>query len=392
MATFADHRTAIEAPWYLYSFLRNCILAYPIYAVMMLEAGITPWELSLLFALWSAIALAAELPSGVLADRIGRRRVLYGAALMKCAAFASWLVWGSFWVYLAGFALWGIASALTSGARQAYLYDALRAQGRGFEFSRIYARGESLHEAGAVVAFLTGGFAAEYGYPVALLAGVAAAAGAAACVAALPRESPQSGRVDETAAATLSGALREVQISPPLARSVAGIALLSCIYGVYEEYIPVYLDDRAFGLGAIGTIAGCVFAARAIGMLLAHRWPGSGTAAPLTLYAASSIALGAAAIGHAAVLISALLGYALLTGAGDVRLQVNLQHGIESSARATVTSLAGFGAGLTAVLLYLVAGSIATRGGFAGLTLAFALITLLALLPLTMAAARGRRR
>lgn len=78
-----------------------------------------------------------EIPTGALADLVGRRRVLHWGATMNLAnviflAFASnpLMIWVSniFWM---------IGLALISGADSAFLYDALKREGREAEYKKI---------------------------------------------------------------------------------------------------------------------------------------------------------------------------------------------------------------------------------------------------------------
>ena len=76
--------------WYLHEFLHGFVLLYPVYAIFMLDQGLSPLELSWLFIIWSGAAMAFELPTGVLADRFPRRYILIMASIVKAAAFGIW--------------------------------------------------------------------------------------------------------------------------------------------------------------------------------------------------------------------------------------------------------------------------------------------------------------
>ena len=59
------------------------MLIYPVAAIMMGEHGVEPFDLSLLFALWWLAVVAPEVPTGVLADRVSRRRLLIVSRLVR---------------------------------------------------------------------------------------------------------------------------------------------------------------------------------------------------------------------------------------------------------------------------------------------------------------------
>ena len=50
----------------------------------------------MLFALWSAVGIVAEVPSGALADHVGRRTALVTGALVQAVGYACWVVFPGF--------------------------------------------------------------------------------------------------------------------------------------------------------------------------------------------------------------------------------------------------------------------------------------------------------
>ncbi len=75
----ATHRGALVR----YGYLRETVLIFPVYAIMMGTNGISPFELSMLFIVWSGSALVFEVPSGVLADRYSRKTLLVISGAVK---------------------------------------------------------------------------------------------------------------------------------------------------------------------------------------------------------------------------------------------------------------------------------------------------------------------
>ena len=94
--------------WYAQHLLGELVLIYPVAAIMTSEHGVEPFDLSLLFALRSLAVVAAEVPTGALADRVSRRRLLIVSRLVKGCCFLTWFVLPGFWGYLAGFVCRGV--------------------------------------------------------------------------------------------------------------------------------------------------------------------------------------------------------------------------------------------------------------------------------------------
>ena len=263
--------------WYAHHLLAELVLIYPVAAIMMGERGVAPFDLSLLFALWSLAVVAAEVPTGVLADRVSRRRLLIVSRLVKGCCFLTWLACPGFWGYLAGFVCWGVASSLRSGTAESVLHDTLSAAGASSEFEQVYGRAVAAGHVGLIASFLAGGFLAGrvgFGIPLALsVAGPWLAAGVIAMgVADPPRGAPPGG--DETYLQTLRAGLREARSSVRLLHIIGMTASIACIWEVFEEYLPVYLEEKgAFTLGAIGLTFACASSATIVAAAAAHRLP-----------------------------------------------------------------------------------------------------------------------
>ena len=61
--------------------LFNSRFYYPVFTILFLDFGLTVAQFSLLNAVWAATIVMAEVPSGALADTIGRKRLLVFATL-----------------------------------------------------------------------------------------------------------------------------------------------------------------------------------------------------------------------------------------------------------------------------------------------------------------------
>lgn len=143
------------------------MLLYPVYALLFSDTGLSVWQISSLFVIWSVSSLAFEVPSGAWADATSRRRLLIIGPLLTAVAFAMWVGSPGYWVFALGFLLWGLKGALTSGALEALVYDELAALGAADRYATLMGRGSvagvaAAVSAGAVAApvLVAGGFVA----------------------------------------------------------------------------------------------------------------------------------------------------------------------------------------------------------------------------------------
>ena len=144
--------------YYAFKLLSQMWLLLPIFvAFLLLERGLSVGQVALIESPFWLMATLAEVPTGAVADRWGRRVSLFlGAVTTAIAMFAFGLA-DTVPLILGSYMLWATALTFTSGADGALLYDTLRQLGRERDFERIAGRGHALTALGVLVATLAGG-------------------------------------------------------------------------------------------------------------------------------------------------------------------------------------------------------------------------------------------
>lgn len=102
-------------------------LLVPIFVLLPLDRGLTLSELGIAAAVQGFVVFALELPTGALADTIGRRRLLLTSMVVNFLAIGLLLVADSFAGFVVFFMLEGIYRALDSGPLEAWYVDTARA-------------------------------------------------------------------------------------------------------------------------------------------------------------------------------------------------------------------------------------------------------------------------
>ncbi|MEC8209298.1 MAG: MFS transporter [Verrucomicrobiota bacterium] len=119
---------------------------YPVYALLFLDYGLTLGQFGILNGLWAVTIFLLEIPSGALADTIGRRKLLILGAVCMLLEMGVLLVapiGGGTWLFVL-FAfnriLSGVAEAAVSGADEALAYDSLKAACLEGEWGKVMER------------------------------------------------------------------------------------------------------------------------------------------------------------------------------------------------------------------------------------------------------------
>ncbi|MGV6848336.1 MAG: MFS transporter [Marinibacterium sp.] len=156
----------------------------------------------LLYSLRELATTLLEVPTGVLSDRLGRRRTLVLAALTILAGTLLLTTGEVFAVFALAQILLGAGEALASGTDNALLYQSLAAANREAEIERQQFRAWRFTFTALAVSAIAGGAMALWSPVAPFLASAAAAGGLLMLVLAL-REPPQQG--DDSGAAAWRG-------------------------------------------------------------------------------------------------------------------------------------------------------------------------------------------
>ena len=141
--------------------LFNIRFYYPVFMVMFLRYGITLEQFGLLNAVWAVVIVLLEVPSGALADLLGRKSLLVTAAIMMTLEMLLLAIVpiGSSWVFpalLLNRILSGAAEAFASGADEALAFDSLKAAGKDADWPRVLERLMQVGGLATIVAMVTG--------------------------------------------------------------------------------------------------------------------------------------------------------------------------------------------------------------------------------------------
>jgi MFS family permease len=334
-------------------------LVVPVVVLLPLERGLELHQLGLAVAAQGLMVLALELPTGGLADALGRRRVLVAAGVFNAialgvAVFADSVLW-----FALVFGLQGVYRALDSGPLDAWYVDTAQAADPDADIERSLSLGGLVTGLGIAVGTLaSSGLVALDPVPgvealvTPLFAALTLQAVQFVALASLMADDVsgrQAGGLREAVAdvpGVVAGAVRMVRTGRLLTALVAVELLWGFGMAAFEMLTPAKLGavldsaDRAAALlGPVNT--GAWVAAAAGAALIPHM---TRRLTPRITAAALRIAQGAAVVGLAVVTgpVGLVIAYVLTMGVHGAANPVHqgLLHRavVDPSSRATVVS------------------------------------------------------
>ncbi|HWG98136.1 MAG TPA: MFS transporter [Pilimelia sp.] len=360
--------------------------------LLMLERGLSIATVAAVGAAYSVTVTVLELPTGGLADVLGRRPVLVASALASAAGLLLLGLADGLALFLASAVLRGVARALSTGPAEAWYVDTLHGiAGRDVDLTPGLARGEVAASVALAAGTLAGGL-----LPLALAPGalplpalavpvlLAAAVEVARVAVTLRLPEPPHRRaglakVLRNVRTTVTGGLRLAATDAVLARVLLAAGGAGVALAAIELLTPAWLGELT-GTGEAGALAYAVVAALgfaadaaggALGPAAVRRCGTPARAAALgTIVAAAALGAlaGSATMRGPAAVVLAGLAYCLLfvgLGAAGPAQGRLLHERTHARARATVVSVQSLVLQLAAALGGVTLGWLAARRGFA---------------------------
>lgn len=343
--TDADRRAYQANIWksYLFLFLLNFQLWWGIWVLYLQDMrGFSLTQITLLEALFWGTAILAEVPTGAIADRFGRKASLaLGAGFVTVAVITFGLA-SNYWIVLASYLTWAFGAAFLSGAEYALIFESLKAVGKESDFQRVAGRFGAIFSFAALAGGVAGApiaAATDLSVPILLSAAIAAPA----VLVALSMREPDlpEGEVRLAYGPLLRESARTAFGAPAVRTMLILSALVTSLTIAPHIFMQPFLAGHDVDTALLGVIQTPVRLAQMIGALFAF-WlvARAGTrgvfiSAPL-LMVATYLALGSfdSVFVFAAFPLASFVNAVLLPPATDY-----LNQRIPNNQRATVLSI-----------------------------------------------------
>lgn len=161
---------------YLYELINGFQIVDAVWVVFLLQRGFSIAQVGIAEGVFHVVSICCEIPSGMVADLIGRKRTLVLSGLVSAAGSLCMVLTNAFPMILVAMGLNALSYNLVSGSREALTYDSLLEAGAQEEYLRVSAIQEKLYlfvfAAANLFSVVTVSLGYEKGYLISMVQGI----------------------------------------------------------------------------------------------------------------------------------------------------------------------------------------------------------------------------
>jgi hypothetical protein len=337
--------------WKLFAvrFFFNLIPAYVIERLYWEERGMTIQMVVYAEIIFATTIVLLEVPTGIIADKWGRKHMIVLSAVMGCCEFLILAYATEFWHFALVVILAAIGSSASSGAENALLYDSLLSAGKEKSFEKYLGRLNALDIVSIIIAALCGSLlASRWGYDLNYWISLVSMVVALVITLTLVEPSVSGDSEDDPSIpirAYVAASIRFFRNNPGVRLVVLSGMVMGAAINFIDEFWQTYLDRLGIPVIYFGMFSAAIFLLRLPGNLLAHFLK--------NLFSYRSLLSGALAVFAAGfIYVSVMKDYSglaaiclicLFAGMIEPLAAGYLHHRADSSMRATIGSFQSLG-------------------------------------------------
>lgn len=259
MPTDEGHTEAVSArvvrlyTWYQFHF--SLLIWLPVFYEFQRRIGLSDAQIFDIQSIYYVVFCFLEIPTGMVADQVGRRRCLRLGSAALVAANLLPILWPGYQGFLVHFLLIALARSFNSGASSAYLYDYLESRGQAERFKEIEGRARALGLYGKIVCWSVVGVLMSWHLTLPYWLTVVTSTLAFGYSLAMPDVEARATAVEAGLASRLADAFRALGRSPILLLiMLQGVAVFVLARICQVNLFQPILGARSFDLATYGLV------------------------------------------------------------------------------------------------------------------------------------------
>ncbi|MFF2908942.1 MFS transporter [Paenibacillus sp. NPDC057934] len=160
---------------YLYAagFFGNFFFERGIWILYLQSISYSMFQIGILQAVLNFTMFVSEIPTGVISDRVGRKKALVLGHSFIILYLATFIFFENFWFLFIGHIFYGIGLTFISGTDQAYLYDSLKQNGNENSYGKVIGMYNAFIISALAISMALGGLLQGFSWKLVFVGGLA---------------------------------------------------------------------------------------------------------------------------------------------------------------------------------------------------------------------------
>jgi len=258
---------------YGFEFISNLNFTQAIWVSYLAFKGLTLVEIGLCESVFHMTSLIFEVPTGIIADRFGRKLSRNLAVLSRIVYLVMLLFVNNLVFAMISFVFAALSYNLDSGADSAFVYDSLVETGHHEKFAKIQGYREVVFQTASMIGIMIGGLLADVSYSLAITAAIGTFA-FGFFISLFFKEPKVTEPLEKVTIKSLTKtAYLTLKNQPLLAGLMPYGALFSSVAATFFLYLGTYLRSQGYTLTTISfwytiNTGGSIIAALLVSRLL----------------------------------------------------------------------------------------------------------------------------
>ncbi|MEE9431787.1 MAG: MFS transporter [Melioribacteraceae bacterium] len=148
----------------LYGFLKNLRFFEPFFILFFISKELSFLEIATIYAIREVAINLFEIPSGIIADVLGRRKTLASSFLIYIFAFIIFYLSSNYYLFTVAMLFYALGDAIRSGINKAMIVDYLKRTNQSNLKVEYYGHTRSWSQFGSAISSLAGGVLVFYNH------------------------------------------------------------------------------------------------------------------------------------------------------------------------------------------------------------------------------------
>ena len=228
-------------------------LVWPILTIYLVRNQLTATQIGIVFSVGTVIGMLLEVPSGVIADRIGRRASMTLSFIGQAFSMLVLSISTEFWGFLIGNALYFASTSLFTGTHSAFMYETLHELGRSKEVKKVFGKATYISQVSTGILFVGVPLLAEYSLKLPFYINTVVLFVAAVLTWSFTEPARVKSVAGDEGFQNMS-AIKQFLSQPLLLSFSLATGFLTGVNGILEDFRQVYLDFIHLDIAYFGVV------------------------------------------------------------------------------------------------------------------------------------------